>query len=341
MKALYFYEPYEQLGFLSNFFPCRILFDGKLWKSTEHIYQASKFNDPKVQEDVRQIELPRDAFLFSRENQKHIRVDWEAVKLEMMFNILMEKFIQNNHLREELLFCNGYFVENSQKDYFWGIGEDGNGENNLGKLLSKVKEAILSFTKEVGEFAHTIIPVKEKLHSIFAFRDVYEHFIYYNYIRSFENKPSTVRIHSECVTGDLLGSDKCDCGEQLNLALNEFNSDKPMLLTYLRQEGRGIGLVNKIRAYENQWNGADTIDANIKIGLPEDCRNYKNAILAMKFLGVKQAYLMTNNPKKIEAFNDSSIEILKRIEMKPKLNKSNREYINTKIKRMGHLINEA
>ncbi|HEV7857544.1 MAG TPA: GTP cyclohydrolase II [Pyrinomonadaceae bacterium] len=151
-----------------------------------------------------------------------------------------------------------------------------------------------------------------------------------------------VRIHSECLTGEVLGSTKCDCKQQLEVALNSLQMSGCGLVLYLRQEGRGIGLANKIRAYALQEQGHDTVDANHLLGLPDDARTYEAAALMLRQLEVSSVLLMTNNPAKIEALRHLGIEITGRI---PLVIRSDNEqvasYLATKQARMGHLLEDA
>lgn len=150
-------------------------------------------------------------------------------------------------------------------------------------------------------------------------------------------EPIPVRIHSECLTGDLFGSHRCDCGEQLEASL-EYIDDNGGLLIYLRQEGRGIGLINKLKAYELQDKGLDTAEANIHLGFEIDEREYKDALTILQQLGVKQIKLLTNNPEKIAAFENSNIVITERIPLVMKEKSENRRYFETKRKLLGHLF---
>lgn len=151
------------------------------------------------------------------------------------------------------------------------------------------------------------------------------------------SKPVMVRIHSECVTGDLFGSKRCDCGEQLDKAL-QLTAEYGGVVIYLRQEGRGIGIINKLKAYQLQDEGLNTIDANIHLGLDVDARQYDIAIEILKDLGIKTIDLLTNNPKKIEAIENSDIEIRKRLAIDIPAKKENYGYLKTKKDAMGHLL---
>lgn len=146
-----------------------------------------------------------------------------------------------------------------------------------------------------------------------------------------------VRVHSECFTGDLLGSQKCDCGEQLHFAMKEIGHNGGVLL-YLRQEGRGIGLVNKIKAYALQELGLDTVEANEELGFAPDARDYGIGSQILADLGIKKIRLMTNNPRKIVGLEGYGIEIVERIPILIPPNKDNMKYLTTKKKKLGHLL---
>lgn len=147
-----------------------------------------------------------------------------------------------------------------------------------------------------------------------------------------------VRIHSECFTGDILGSYRCDCGSQLKKAMRAIENKGEGIILYLRQEGRGIGLINKIKAYKLQDNGLDTVDANLALGFGEDERDYAVAAQMLKALGVKSVSLMTNNPAKISGLESYGMKVVKREEIEIKPNKVNEKYLRTKFERMGHKL---
>ena len=148
------------------------------------------------------------------------------------------------------------------------------------------------------------------------------------------------RIHSECLTGDVLGSKRCDCGNQLHKALKTIEENGNGILLYMRQEGRGIGLFNKLKAYELQEHGFDTVDANRKLGFPDDMRDYKVAAEMLKKLGVKSVRLMTNNPDKVEQIEAYGIKVSERKPLEIKSNKIDEYYLKTKANRMGHQLKE-
>jgi len=145
----------------------------------------------------------------------------------------------------------------------------------------------------------------------------------------------TVRIHSECLTGDALGSLKCDCGEQLEYALKLASEENGMVI-YLRQEGRNIGLLNKVNAYALQDKGLNTVEANHQLGFRADERTYEIVTFILEYFGIKKINLLTNNPKKIESI--TNVEIVKRIPIIMKSNKHNEGYLQVKKAEMGHLL---
>ena len=150
--------------------------------------------------------------------------------------------------------------------------------------------------------------------------------------------PVLVRAHSECLTGDVFGSSRCDCGEQLDESLRFLQEQGRGVLLYLRQEGRGIGLAKKISAYALQEQGLDTVEANHVLGLPEDMRDYRVAAEMLLDLGVRRARLLTNNPAKIEGLERYGVEVVERVPLGISPNPSNLAYLQTKREKMGHLF---
>jgi GTP cyclohydrolase II len=151
-------------------------------------------------------------------------------------------------------------------------------------------------------------------------------------------EPVLARIHSECLTGDVLHSLRCDCGAQLNAAMQAIANEGRGLLLYLRQEGRGIGLVNKIRAYHLQDQGADTVEANQQLGFDADLRQYDMLKTMLNHLQVSQLRLMTNNPRKLKALESADIQVVERLPLQVGENPHNRQYLATKAGKLGHLL---
>lgn len=152
--------------------------------------------------------------------------------------------------------------------------------------------------------------------------------------------PVLVRVHSECLTGDAFGSRKCDCGNQLHIAMEIIEEEGRGVLIYLRQEGRGIGLLNKIKAYHLQDKGMDTVEANVALGFPPDLRNYGIGAQILSDLGIKKIKLLTNNPKKLVGLSGYGMEVLERIPIHGKVCEDNIDYIKTKKEKMGHMIED-
>lgn len=152
------------------------------------------------------------------------------------------------------------------------------------------------------------------------------------------NKPVLVRVHSECLTSDVFGSMRCDCGEQLHAALNMIEQEGTGVLLYIRQEGRGIGLLNKMRAYELQDQGHDTVEANEILGFQPDLRNYGIGAQILVHLGVRKMRLMTNNPKKIVGLEGYGLSMVEQVPIEMKPNEYNEGYLSTKKTKMGHLL---
>lgn len=148
-----------------------------------------------------------------------------------------------------------------------------------------------------------------------------------------------VRVHSECFTGDVLGSHRCDCGEQLHAAMQQIAAEGQGVVLYLRQEGRGIGLLDKLRAYNLQDQGYDTVDANLMLGHQADERDYTVAARMLEDLGVASLRLLTNNPDKIDTLRALGIQVSQRVAVEPTVYADNADYLFTKLTRMNHLFN--
>jgi GTP cyclohydrolase II len=151
-------------------------------------------------------------------------------------------------------------------------------------------------------------------------------------------KPPLVRIHSQCLTGDVFGSLRCDCRLQLELALKAISKEGAGILLYEQQEGRGIGLMAKLKAYELQDHGRDTVEANEELGFAADCRGYELPAEALKLLGVKKVRLMTNNPEKVAALESAGITVMERVSAEVEPQESFAGYLKTKQEKMGHIL---
>jgi 3,4-dihydroxy 2-butanone 4-phosphate synthase / GTP cyclohydrolase II len=151
-------------------------------------------------------------------------------------------------------------------------------------------------------------------------------------------EPVLVRVHSECLTGDVFHSERCDCGPQLAAALRQISEEGKGVLLYLRQEGRGIGLINKLKAYQLQEQGLDTVDANIKLGFKPDLRDYGIGAQILKDLGVRKIRLLTNNPRKLIALDGYGLEIVERLPIQMEEKEGNRNYLRTKKLKLGHML---
>jgi 3,4-dihydroxy 2-butanone 4-phosphate synthase/GTP cyclohydrolase II len=194
------------------------------------------------------------------------------------------------------------------------------------KLVKKISE--VDFPNKFGEFKLSLYEEAiKKLHHLAIFKGEIN-----------PNKPVLVRVHSECLTGDVFGSARCDCGDQKDEAMRMIEKDGNGVLLYLRQEGRGIGLKHKIRAYKLQDNGFDTVEANHELGFKADLREYGIGAQILKDLGVKKMRLITNNPQKIIGLSGYDLEVVERIPLIIPIKKHNKKYMQTKKDKMGHLI---
>lgn len=216
---------------------------------------------------------------------------------------------------------------------------------SVSEIKKYIKENNLDFSKNEENFLEKTniinLPTDHGKFKAISFYDKVEKKEHLALIKGkIDGENILTRIHSECLTGDVFSSNRCDCGNQLHKAMEMIDEKGEGIILYLRQEGRGIGLFNKIKAYHLQEEGYDTVDANIKLGFAPDLRNYKIACLMLKELGVKSIDLLTNNPDKIEQVEKYDIKVNKRVPIEIHSNHIDRIYLKTKADRMGHDLRE-
>jgi 3,4-dihydroxy 2-butanone 4-phosphate synthase/GTP cyclohydrolase II len=151
-------------------------------------------------------------------------------------------------------------------------------------------------------------------------------------------KAALVRVHSQCLTGDVFTSQRCDCRAQLEFSLRKIAKEPSGIVLYLPQEGRGIGLINKLKAYELQDQGLDTVEANRQLGFEADSRDYEFAAEALKALGVKSVRLLSNNPDKVQQLEESGVRVVERVPCRPRTSRHSRKYLRTKKNKLGHIL---
>lgn len=216
---------------------------------------------------------------------------------------------------------------------------------SVAEIKKYIKENKIDFSKDEENFLEKTniinLPTDHGKFKAISFYDKIEKKEHLALIKGkIDGENILTRIHSECLTGDVFSSNRCDCGNQLHKAMEMIDEKGEGIILYLRQEGRGIGLFNKIKAYHLQEEGYDTVDANIKLGFAPDLRNYKIACLMLKELGVKSIDLLTNNPDKIEQVEKYDIKVNKRVPIEIHSNHIDRIYLKTKADRMGHDLRE-
>lgn len=201
----------------------------------------------------------------------------------------------------------------------------------------------LKTDKLVRRIAETALPTRYGEFRLVAYEDLLTEKCHVAMVKGElpPERPVLVRVHSECLTGDTFGSLRCDCGQQLDRAMQRIAEEGSGVLLYMRQEGRGIGLPNKIRAYALQDAGLDTVEANLRLGLPPDARDYGTGAQILADLGLRQLRLLTNNPRKYAALAGYGLEIVERIPIVIQPNQVNRRYLQTKKEKLGHLIDHG
>ena len=212
-------------------------------------------------------------------------------------------------------------------------------------MLNKKSLALRAKIKPVEEIAHAELPTRYGRFTIHGFRGLGPQDEAVALVRGkirgpFKSKKSVpvVRVHSQCLTGDVLSSLRCDCRAQLELSMKTISQAPSGILLYLPQEGRGIGLMNKLRAYELQDQGMDTVEANESLGFLADARDYDFPAQILKKLGATKIRLLSNNPEKVRQLEQAGIQVVERVPCQPRISKISRAYLQTKKKKMGHLL---
>jgi 3,4-dihydroxy 2-butanone 4-phosphate synthase/GTP cyclohydrolase II len=193
----------------------------------------------------------------------------------------------------------------------------------------------------VEKMATTKFPTKYGTFILHSYKDNLESYCHLALVKGNPNKKKNVlvRVHSECLTGDVFGSARCDCGEQLDRSLKMIGNADEGVLLYMRQEGRGIGLLGKLKAYELQDKGKDTVEANEELGYKADLRDYGIGAQILRDLGLSSIRLITNNPRKIVGLEGYGLKVTQRIPLEIIPNKHNIRYLKTKSKKLGHILN--
>ena len=212
-------------------------------------------------------------------------------------------------------------------------------------MTNKKSLALRAKIKLVEEIAHAELPTRYGRFTIHGFRGLGPQDEAVALVRGkirgpFKSKKSVpvVRVHSQCLTGDVLSSLRCDCRAQLELSMKTISQAPSGILLYLPQEGRGIGLMNKLRAYELQDQGMDTVEANESLGFLADARDYAFPAQILKKLGATKIRLLSNNPEKVRQLEHAGIQVVERVPCQPRISKISRPYLQTKKKKMGHLL---
>ncbi len=209
--------------------------------------------------------------------------------------------------------------------------------------ISSIIEYRMQHERLIEKTAEADLPTKYGHFKIIVYKNMVDDFEHVALVKGkiTQNEPVLVRVHSSCLTGDILGSLRCDCGDQLHAAMEMVEKEGKGVVLYMQQEGRGIGLTNKIRAYDLQDQGYDTVEANIKLGFKPDLRNYGIGAQILVDLGIRKIKLMTNNPKKVVGLEGYGLEIVERVPIEVDPNDVNKCYLETKKVKMGHILTKV
>lgn len=345
-------QPGDYFAF-SNLYPRSLKLKQQYWHSAEHYYQAQQFAQTADQERIRQALTPQAARHLAQTLTADRRADWHQCKTAILQEALYAKFKYNDDLNALLLNTADaplHYRTDTEND--WGITPDGKGENRLGDLLVTIRARLCRWqtlqteasTRTPWMSIQKDVPVPTDYgtlnFNVYMDHRGKEHVaIIVGQINP--DQPILTRIHSECLTGDLFRSLKCDCGLQLEQALRRMQEAATAgsggILLYMRDEGRGIGLGNKMRAYHYQAQGLDTEEANEVLGLPVDDRSYHLPAAILHDLGVRQVQLITNNPDKLKGLTQAGIQVTRERMASPQ-NVHNADYLATKNTQMGHDI---
>ncbi len=336
---------------LSNLYPRSLKLQQQYWHSVEHYYQAQQFVQAADQERIRQALTPQAARQLARAITAARRTDWERIRADILREALYAKFRYNDDLNA-LLLSTADAPLHHRTDTDRGITAGGEGENRLGELLMVIRTRLRRWQNLQADASARVpwmsiqkdVPVPTDYGTL-NFNVYMDHrgkeHVAIIVGRIDPDQPTLTRIHSECLTGDLFRSLKCDCGQQLEQALRRMQdaaaSGSGGILLYMRDEGRGIGLGNKMRAYHYQTQGLDTEEANEVLGLPADARTYQLPAAILRDLGVQQVQLMTNNPDKLRGLEQAGLQVIREKMTSPQ-NAHNVDYLATKNARMGHDI---
>lgn len=296
-------------------------------------------SDDKESEN-NQLLLWAENFFYKQKPTNYLKFSFQAGTLGLEYENKAFLDVDDKFLKDCLFFIKraellpiGYFskVEEQDKEFI----------NSLSSISISDIQTIIQSDYTVEKIIDTPLPTvyseNVRIHAYRVMPSLYEAYaIVFGDISTLDKVP--VRIHAECFTGDLLGSLKCDCGPQLSKACKEF-SQTGGVIVYIRQEGRNIGLLNKMRAYDLQHRGLDTVDANLALGFEVDERDYTSAGLILKDLDIKEIVILTNNPKKISALERAGVLVHARQAHYTPTQKFNQNYIATKQKKIGHLPN--
>jgi GTP cyclohydrolase II len=345
---------FGQWAFLNSYYPVVVPLDGELYPSVGHAYQAAKNSDPDHRSKIRNTFDYSKVLALGRSGPH--REDWNDVRLNIMKSLANAKFTQP-WFRQQLLdtYPKRLVDDNDDDDEFWGESSCG-GLNHMGRVLMHIREAELAASSALNRSEQSAAPSNPLVRRVVVtrFPTSYGLFWAYTYRDDDANTEHValvageihdrerveVRIHSECLTGDVFASMKCECGQQLEAALRRIAEQGMGVLIYLRgQEGRGIGLLAKMRAIELQDTCAlDTVDANLALGFPADLRDYGAAAQILNDLGVTSVCLMSNNPDKIHALRRNKIVVDDVIPLLAEPHPENYRYLRTKRDRLGHRL---